>query len=327
MEDLAWYPNSANQPHIPESFIDSDNLLTESQTSSRAMEALMQEIFSVSIIPVRSPRKRALTRDPAGLSFHEIPGAGSNQLQFLEPSIGTTGLFTTDNDGQCLESYWPMVNGPPDPQYVSGDTAIYLDTSQQSQSATMPSSHPSYKHHNFESPLAMRGEGCFLLHNHRLPISNNSAESISSEGNASSEIGGYVTPPQNSPNGDTVSDVASAFITNHARGLVFPASYALSHEEYATVGNLDVRSIVPVKHVSPPGYVSAQASNPPDIDDQTPRIHRLWSSGATHPAARRKRNKRKFTEVERATIKLKRKVGVCADCRRRKRRVRILPDC
>ena len=142
----------------------------------------------------------------------------------------------------------------------------------------------------------------------------------------SSEISGYSTLSQAFPNSGILLDFPSEFATNHVHGLVYSASYASSYENYGIDENFETLSFVPVNNDPLPGYVSAQASSISNVEGQAPKFNTVPSSFVPHSTSRRKRNKRRFTEAEKAAIKNKRKVGVCADCRRTKRRVRFLWD-
>ena len=162
MEDPAWYPNSAIQPHLSGAFMETDNYFPESEISPQAMEAWLHATSSlVSTPPVRNPRKRALTEHPALSTYHDTFGPIANQRKFLESSVGTTGLSITSNSGTCLKSYWALDQGPFNLQYSKGDSANYQDAFQQHQSAMIPLPRQSNKHHISDSPIAAGSEGRF----------------------------------------------------------------------------------------------------------------------------------------------------------------------
>ncbi|KAL2054335.1 hypothetical protein ABVK25_005476 [Lepraria finkii] len=142
------------------------------------------------------------------------------------------------------------------------------------------------------------------LNKHRIsdsPIAAGSEESISFNEVASSETSRYAMLPQTFPN-------------------LCSALYTSSYENSGVDENFDAPSFVPVDNEPLPGYASAQASSISNVEGQAPKINTVPSSFVPHSTSKRKRNKRRFTEVEKAAIKNKRKVGVCADCRRTKRR-------
>ncbi|KAL2040726.1 hypothetical protein N7G274_006705 [Stereocaulon virgatum] len=196
-----------------------------------------------------------------------------------------------------------MGPGPLEPQHNSRDSAMYPDAIQHCQSFVMSSPHPSNQQHDCESPIATGSEGL-----------------TSFAGYISSETAGYTTMSQALQNSDTVRDLTSAFRTGNTRGPVYPAAYAPYDENYTINDKFDVLAPVLVPHVPLLDYNPAQASTFLDVNDQAPMINTVSSSGVTRSAVRCKRNKRRFTEVEKAAIKRKRRLGVCAGCRKKKRR-------
>ena len=162
MEDPAWYPNSAIQPHLSGAFMETDNYFPESEISPQAMEAWLHATSSLVSTPqVRNPRKRALTEHPALSTYHDSFGPIANQREFLESSVGTTGLSIPGNSGTCLKSYWALDQGPFNLQYSKGDPANYQNAFQQYQSAMIPSPCQSNKYHISDSPIAAGSEGRF----------------------------------------------------------------------------------------------------------------------------------------------------------------------
>lgn len=142
--------------------METDNYLPESEMSPQAMETWVHATSSLVGTPsVRNPRKRALTEHPALSTSHDTFRPIANQREFLESSVGTTGLSIIGNSGTCLKSFWALDQGPFNLQYSKGDSANYQDAFQQYQRAMIPLPRQLNKHRISDSPIAAGSEGRF----------------------------------------------------------------------------------------------------------------------------------------------------------------------